>query len=86
MQTRTFQVTLRAKDPEVSGNASIAAARLISLLPPGWVGRIDDLAQGMVLIIESAAPVPIAAAVAATASAMADVSLRDWVLGGCTSL
>ena len=85
MHTRTFQVTLRAKDPDVAPNASIAAARLISLLPPGWGGRMDDLARGTVLIIESVVPVPVDTAVAVTASAMADVSLRDWEVGGCTS-
>ncbi|MDX8148846.1 hypothetical protein SK854_42485 [Lentzea sp. BCCO 10_0061] len=84
MHTQTFQVMLQAKDPDLASHASIAAARLISLLPPGWGGRIDDLAQGTVLIIESAVPVPVDTAVAATASAMADVSLRDWEVGGCT--
>lgn len=84
MHTRTFQVLLQAKDPDLALNASIAAARLISLLPPGWGGRIDDLARGTVLIIESAVPVPVDTAVAATASAMSDVSLRDWEVSGCT--
>lgn len=86
MYTRTFQVTLQAKDPDVSRNASIAAARLISLLPPGWGGRIDDLAEGTVLIIECTDPVPLSHAVAVTASAMSDTSLRDWELEDCTSL
>ncbi|WP_394618974.1 hypothetical protein JNUCC0626_07700 [Lentzea sp. JNUCC 0626] len=85
MHTRTFQVTLQAKDPDVAHNASIAAARLISLLPPGWGGRIDDVARGTVLILESEVPVPLGTAAAVTASAMADVSLRDWEVGRCTS-
>ncbi|SDG11027.1 hypothetical protein SAMN05216553_105378 [Lentzea fradiae] len=79
-------MTLLARTPTVSRNASIAAARLISLLPPGWTGRIGDSVEGTVLVIESAVPVGAGTALAVITSALADDTLRDWELGGCRPL
>jgi hypothetical protein len=86
MNAHSFQVVLRGTDPALSLNAPIAAARLISLMPAGWRGRLDNLIRDLVVIIETSDTASVDVVTATTESALADAAMCGWELVSCSAV
>lgn len=85
MHGTRFQLMLQPKVSVLSDVAPIAVARLISLLPHGWAGWIQNNSGESVVTVLIEAPVATSVpdVLSVGMEALSDTAMRDWELVDC---
>jgi len=83
MKTRCVELVVRARERTARAHAPIAAARLMSLLPPEWSADLRIGIGEIVLLIERTETVSVTTVRHSANEALSDNALWDWQLIDC---